>query len=320
MSARNPLIVVLQRNLRRALRERRIEEYEDILTRLREEDPLSVETRGLELECLVSARSQEAAAKLADQLVTLFPDSARIQYLAGRAAYLAKQYPLAATRFTESQGLHPSWLTRQWLGKTHTQSGAFDKAEALLLPLLEDHPWVARDLAWLYERMDRPQEALRYLDQFLKAYPDDELARTQQLRLSSRVLSPAELVDEVETLEALDETVPPQVFATYIERLLETGQGGQARQIVEQRLANLDIPTTRQLAWNCYRRQAFDLALSLFLRALPEYSRDFKYLNALEKCARQCQQVDLVIQHYEQLADQDKRFHGRIRSLRAVMG
>src|SRR5437762_4678047 len=103
MSPPNPIIGVLRRNLRQALRENCLEEAEKILLHLKKDDSLSRETRGFELELLLKAHRLADAQALAQQLCQLFPDSGRIQLLAGRTAYRQKRYSEALAHFLESQ-------------------------------------------------------------------------------------------------------------------------------------------------------------------------------------------------------------------------
>src|SRR5207249_7887387 len=113
----------------RALSDGRLQDAEEILNRLKQEDPLSQETRGFELElCLNSNRLAEANA-LARQLCRLFPQSARILFLAGKVAYRLKDYKEAESHFRESHRVYPHWRNQYWLGKTLTQSGHLAEAE-----------------------------------------------------------------------------------------------------------------------------------------------------------------------------------------------
>jgi len=180
MTVRKNLATVLQRNLRQALRAGDAEQAGPLLQRLKTEDPLSLETRGLELEYLLLTEHREEARLLAEQLLTLHPGSARIHYLAGRMEYQGRRYPQALARFSESNRLFPHWRTRLWSGKSLTQLGRYGEAEGLLLELHATHPKVGRDLAWLYERMGEEERALHYLERYLESWPDDPLALQQQ--------------------------------------------------------------------------------------------------------------------------------------------
>ena len=152
----------------RALADGRLQDAEDILIRLKQEDPLGQETRGFELElCLNSNRLAEASA-LARQLCRLFPESARIFFLAGKVAYRLKDYKEAQSCFRESHRLFPNWRTQWWLGKTLTQAGQFEEAESLLLSVRERNDSVLLDLAWLYERRNDLPGAFKAYEDFLK--------------------------------------------------------------------------------------------------------------------------------------------------------
>ncbi len=74
----------LRSNFRQAMLRRRMREAEEILARLKKEDPLSAETRGAELELYVETGKIAEAAELSEQLCRTFPDSARILFLSGK--------------------------------------------------------------------------------------------------------------------------------------------------------------------------------------------------------------------------------------------
>ena len=309
------VIKAIRANLKRALRVRHYTPAEALLEQLKNEDPLSLETRGLELEYLLAVNRRSEASSLALQLLELFPDSARIHYLAARVFYQAKDYRRAQIHFREAERLYPHWITRRWLGKTLTQQGQFEEAEAMLIDLPAAHPQVNLDLAWLYERRDDPQRALQYLNDYLVWRPEDNFAKAQRLRLQATRLTPEELVEEVNTLRALDEPVPAELLATYVQRLLETGQSAAVRQFIDQQRPHWDTQVAASIAWVCHHLQAYDLALRLFLQALPTHTHEYKYLSALEFAAGQCRRIDDVIEAYEALVTQEKRLYGRIKTL-----
>ena len=87
-----PTVTALRENMRRALGDGRLPEAEDILARLKQEDPLSPETRGFELEISLNSGRLAEANTLARQLSRLFPQSGRIVFLAGKVAYRLKDY------------------------------------------------------------------------------------------------------------------------------------------------------------------------------------------------------------------------------------
>ena len=309
------VIKAIRANLKRALRARHYTPAEALLEQLKSEDPLSLETRGLELEYLMAVNRWSEASSLALQLLELFPDSARIHYLAARVYYQAKDYRHALLHFREAERLYPHWITRRWLGKTLTQVGQFEEAEAMLIDLPAAHPQVNMDLAWLYERRDDPQRALQFLSDYLAWRPEDGFAKAQRLRLQATTLSPDELVEEVDTLMELDEPVPAELLATYVQRLLETGQSAAVRQFIDQQRAHWEAQVAASIAWVCHSLHAYDLALLLFLQGLPIHIHEYKYLTALESAARHCRRIDDVIEAYEALATQEKRLYGRIKKL-----
>lgn len=117
------LKAVLRRNCAAALRRGDAVDAEALLERLRAEDPLSVETRGLELEWLLRRGRLEEAGPLAAQLVELFPASAQVRFLAGWLAYRQRRYDRAIAEFEESDRLQPHGHTRRMRGKALTQAG-----------------------------------------------------------------------------------------------------------------------------------------------------------------------------------------------------
>lgn len=309
------IVEALQHNMRRALISGSLSEADSILEHLKREDPLSVETRGLELEyCLNSGRLAEAEA-LAGQLRSLFPGSARIAFLAGRLDYRLKRYESAAAHFSESLRLFPHWRTSQWLGKTLTQLGRFGEAEALLIPVLEKNRNVLLDLAWLHERREDLEAALKALDEFLALNPENSYAAQQRMRLRARMLEPEALIDEVGVLAELDEEIPLSLFPEYVKRLFETGQSPRARKEIEDRIEKMDARCAAQVAWICYKAQAYDLACTLFLAQLALNKSNFKYLAALENAADKCRRLPEVMEAYRTHLPETKHFHGRLRSL-----
>ena len=286
-----------------------------ILDRLKEEDPLSLETRGLELELLVFSGRHDEAGPLAGQLLELFPGSARLHYLAGQLAYRGRDYATADRHFRESLHLHPHWRTRHLLGRTLTQAGRLDEAESVLLDLVAQHEECLRDLAWLYERKGNDTRALQTLEAYLDKRPRDAAALGQRLRLRARLMEPRELLEDVDTLLELGEEVPAEVLPVWFDALLRVGEGRRARQFVRRRKGDLDARVATGIGWICYRLQAYDLALELFLAAFADNRRSVKYLAALESAAARTDNVAALIEVYRAHAPQEKKLYGRIKSL-----
>ena len=313
--------LVLARNLATALRRGDFAEARDILARRKAIDPLSLETRGLELELLLEEGKLDDAEALAGQLGGLYPASPRVHFLAGRLDYKRKRYAAAAEHFEESARLHPSWRAARWRGKALTELGHLDDAEAILVPLAESQTVVLRDLAWLYDRRGDVARAGRTLDRYLERRPDDRLAKAHRLKLRAREATPQEIEEEVQGLGELGEPVAPALLEAHVDALLADGRTADARHHIDERLAgSIEPPEAASLAWVCYRRQAYDLAVALFARALPRYTGDAKLISALEAAARRAGRVDEVVVLYEKLALDDRRFYGRIRRLHGAAG
>lgn len=306
---------VLRRNLSQALQGGDLDAASGLLERLREEAPLALATRGLELEFLLRCGRLEEAADLAAQLLELFPDSPRIRFLAGRVAYKRRDYAAAEAAFRESRRLHPHPRTDHWLARTLTQAGNLDEAEALLAPLAASRPHCRRDLAWLYERRGDHERALAEVTAYLERYPDDDLARAQEKRLRARTLAPEELEEEVEALAELGAGPPEEVVPEYIEGLLASGQGRRARAFLLEHRNALGHGAVLRTGWVCHRLRAYDLAFELFLEALPWQRGNFKFLTALEGAAERCDRLDALIEVYAAQAPEEKRLYGRIKRL-----
>lgn len=309
------IIGTLQHNMRQALGAGRLKEAEAILGRLKKEDPLSAATRGLELEFYLNSERFPEAEALAEQLCRLFPDSARILFLAGKLDYRRKRYPEAEARFRESLRLYPSRQTQHWLGRTLTQAGKFEEAESLLHLAAEHQRHALLDLAWLYERKNDLEAALRALDEFLSKDPGNPYAAEQRIRIRAKMLEPEELVSEMDALAGLGEEVSPSLFPEYVERLFQTGQSPKAREEILGRMRDLDSRNAVRVAWVCYKARAYDLACTLFLAHLHENKSNIKYLTSLEAAADKCGRLQEVADAYKSFLPQSGQFYGRLRSL-----
>jgi len=308
---------VLKHNLRQALRDGRLDDARAILARLQKEDSLSCEARGLELEFYLRTNRTAEAAALAAQLCELFPGSGRVFYLAGQAAYRQRRYAEAEARFRESLRIYPGPQARHWLGKTLTQLGRFEEAEAQLMAVKEQIPQALLDLAWLHERRGDLSAALAATESFLALHPDHEFAAQQRVRLKAMLLDPEALIAEVESLQGMGESVPEHLFPGYVRRLFETGLGPRAREEIGARMRALEPRTAVQVAWICYRAQAYDLACALFLERLEANAGDVKYLRALEAAARRSGRLEELKDTYRRLAPHARNLYGRLRALSA---
>ncbi len=301
--------------MREALAQRRWHDVEDLLAILKKEDPLSRETRGFELEFYIGTGRLAEADALARQLCTLFPDSGRIQFLSGRLAYRQKRYEQAEACFRESNRIYPNAGSAYWLGKTLTQIGRFAEAESLLLAARERNPRALLDLAWLYERKNDLEAALGAYEEFLKLHPEDSYAAGRRVRIRAKLLDPDAFIEEVSSLEDLGESIPTALFPEYVRKLFESGQGPRAREEIAAHMSDMDARTAVEVAWVCYRAQAYDLACILFLAQLPANLDNRKYLVALEAAAAKCNRVFQVLEAYHPYLEQARHLYGRSKSL-----
>lgn len=305
----------LHRNLAQALREARLDDAAAVLQRLKQEDALSVQTRGGELELLLRSGRLDDAAVLAEQLVTTFPESARVLFLAGQVAYRRRDYEQAVQLLQESCRISSHWRNRHWHGKALTQLGRHEEAEPILTAVAAEHTHAETDLAWLYERKGDITRAISAFERFLQVYPDDRWATQQLDRLRARTLDAGQLAEEMTTLLELGEEVPPALVPEFIESLLRTGQGARARQLVAELETGLDDRTATRLAWSCRQLLAYDLSFRLFLRTLPHNLGSVKFLTALERDAARSGRLPELIERYREHAADTPRLWGRIRRL-----
>lgn len=315
MATPSAVILLLRRNLARALRERRSDDGRQLLERLRELDPLAVETRGSELELLLLDGRLDEADTLARQLLELFPASARIHLLAGQLAYRRRTYVQAVELLTEAERLSPHTATRHWLGKALTQAGKLSDAEAMLVPLATEHPPVRTDLAWLYERMGRPERAAEILQGVLQENPANTWVEEQLQRLRAHSLPPDRVLQEVELLIELGEQVPPALLPEYLDSLLAQAHIDRARALVAESESAIPTRTLVRMAWVCHQRLAPDLACRLFLRVLPEQPDNPKLLAALEADALRAGRAEELAEAYRALARRHPALFGRLRNL-----
>ena len=303
--------------VRAAIRSDDLEAARAALDELARKAPGARETEGLELELLWRSGDIAAAVILAKRLVERYPGSARILWLAGRVAYKEKRYDDAERWLRESDRLFPSEDARRFVGKTLTQRGKFEAAEAILLPLAESRIACELDLAWLAERRGDTARALEHIERFLAVFPDSDYAQSQKRRLRGMDVEPAQLREEVETLLALDEEVPEEWLRPYVESLLASGDAEAARDFIDARVAEWPERLLLRIGWPAYKAAAYDIAWPLFARAFEIGSRDFKYLAALETAAKRAGRLARLAELYEEAGRDTPRFLGRARKVRS---
>jgi tetratricopeptide (TPR) repeat protein len=303
-----------------ALSQKDLPEAANLLAQMKSDDPLSVETRGLELEYLICAGRLDDASQLAAQLVDCFPNSARIHFLSGKLAYQLRDYARAEAMLSESYQLSPHWASRRYLGKALTQAGRFDEAESILIALVWESPWCHLDLAWLYERKGQVERALKHAESFLQCFPDNSYAREQKSRLEGRLLEPDQFVQDCEGMLELGEEVPDHFVPQYVENLIRTGQADRARQFLSSHGTKLDSRAATRVGWACYGLQVYDLACEMFLLTAETNRAQPKFLSALEAAATRCGRLSDLMPLYQRWAQDEPRYFGRLHRISRRIG
>jgi len=150
-----------------------------------------------------------------------FPAPSRIQYLRGIAACRRRDYRQAAER------LHPHWKHRRWHGKSLSQVGKLDQAEALLLPLADWHPVCPADLAWNLRRPGDTDWAVEVLKGHHGHFPDNRHTPANLRRLKALELSTGEIQEEIAASEQRGEATYSSLLPAYLKALRTAGTAGR---------------------------------------------------------------------------------------------
>ncbi len=313
-------LLPLQRNIVKWIRQGDWSAAEEGITELKKSDPLSLDTRGLELDYLIAVDRHEDAESLARQLINLFPASSRIHLLAGKLAYKQKNYVSALPFFEESYRLYPNRYTERYIGKTLTQAGDFSRAEPILVRLASSQAIVLKDLAWLYERKNQFSKAQEAIRRYLKYNPRDEYAKSKLQQLQAHALPADQVIDEVQTLTDFDEEIPVGLLTEYTKVMLEKGRGGELRSWMQPQIPDMKNKDALQAGWVCHKLKAYDLAFELLIKDFASQYVNIKYRGAIELSAQNCGQLERLIELYEQYAERDHKFYGRATRLRKRLG
>lgn len=184
---KSPLYQTLAQRARKALNQSRLDEAQTLIYKLKEQEPITLETRGLELELALKSENLREAGILATQLVQLFPASSRIQFLTGQLEFKRQRYGKAERHFRESHHIHPSPRTLLWLAKTLARAGKSDEALAILEPLHRDTGRGSLELAWVYENLGRDQDARACYERLSPQDPNYTEAQQRLSRLMQKL-------------------------------------------------------------------------------------------------------------------------------------
>ncbi|MEO0599930.1 MAG: tetratricopeptide repeat protein [Myxococcota bacterium] len=304
---------ILHNNLRQAIAQRESEAVRALLEQLASVDPDSVYTRCLELEWLIVSSRLDEAQRVAKTVVERFSTSARAHWLAGWAAYRGRRWRDALSAFEESERIHSSASVRRWIGRTLSQLGDFERAEPILRSL-GPKGWL--DLSWLCERRGEHAEALALVERHLENHPDDAWARDRRERLIALTMDDHEVLEEMEVLEELGESMPRALAEQAFRKLLEMGRGEEARDLMERQLGAAPSGEITSWAWIAYRAEELDVACRLFARTFSRNCDNAKFLSAYERAAKAAGRLDELLELYGVHAPQHRRLYGRAKRLR----
>jgi len=309
------LASVLKRNLRELIIQQDWVQAQALLQQLKEQDGFSKETHGLEYEYLIKSHHFVEAQAVSKQLLDWYADSSRFQFLTGLLYYIQKQYKKALPYFEESQNIYSSSYTQRYIGKTLTQLGQFETAEAILQTALPHTDLILADLAWLYELQQQYQRAIEFISNYLQHKPNDQRAIEQLQRLKTKQLSSDEIQQEIESLAEMDEEIPPHLMVEHYQGLIKQGEIQQAREWVQQHIEQWDSATMYQIAWDSYHFHLYDIAYQLFLKDFEVHQFQVKFLNSLEFACKKINKQQELAEFYEAWADKNKVLYGRRKKL-----
>ncbi|MCB1053680.1 MAG: tetratricopeptide repeat protein [Acidobacteria bacterium] len=305
--------------LKRLIQAHDFSEAQDLLQNLKTQTPSDPALLGFEIEIQMARGDLKQAMDLAKKATHLHAESPHLLLICGKAAYRNRDYKQAQTWLESSFALYPNWQNQYWLGRTLTQLGQFDLALDYLTSVLVKAPFAAIDLAWLYQRMKKPEKALAVLESFLNQQPDDERALKMKLALESQLASPEELEQEVEALAAWGEKVPVEWLISRMENLVSARDRKAVLELLDQHQEALSKEAT-QLGWIFYHGDLLDLALDQFLKQDHPRLTYHPLLGAMERCARACDRVDQLVAWYKLFLKTFPNIHGRIKNLTKTSG
>lgn len=283
------------------------------------ESGLNSHSQGLMLECYFELKQLKEGEKLANLLCEQYPESARIHFISGKIFFRLRKYKKAEACFRTNQALFPSFSGTIWLAKALTNQQNFDEARSLLSRLDTSHPLVLQELAWLYERSQNDQKALECYEKALPLERNTKFLNRKVEELRAKLTDHAHFLEEMETLEALDEEIPDHLIKSYFEKQLAKGEQERVRQYYRANKSRFNPKLCNEVGWVCYRAKCYDLSFELFLAYFLHDSTYWKLNNALQKSAEMSGKTGQLVAVFRKLAKKQSNLYGRIKKLEKMM-
>jgi tetratricopeptide (TPR) repeat protein len=137
----------------------------------------------LGLNLTMVGKYEEAQIEM-EQAAHLKPDSAEIHYFLGRIHYTRNAFPLAKQEFEQAIRLDPSYmkaynnlgLTMEGMGDDKAALANYEKAFQLMKRQGLKSEWPYINVCAMYNRLDRPEQALEYCQKAIVLNPKSDQA------------------------------------------------------------------------------------------------------------------------------------------------
>ena len=125
-------------------------------------------------------------------MVKMNPDSALAHFSLGLANWERNEIPLAQSEWKRTAEIDPRYFNvLAFLGQSYVRSNSFEQAEYYYTREVEEYPDDATaiyNLALLKEKLNKPHEALRYYEQFIKVQPQPDMTLLAKVNIRIALL------------------------------------------------------------------------------------------------------------------------------------
>jgi tetratricopeptide (TPR) repeat protein len=125
-------------------------------------------------------------------MVKMNPDSALAHFSLGLANWERNDIPRAQSEWKRTAEIDPRYFNvLAFLGQSYVRSNSFEQAEYYYTREVEEYPDDATaiyNLALLKEKLNKPHEALRYYEQFIKVQPQPDMTLLAKVNIRIALL------------------------------------------------------------------------------------------------------------------------------------